>query len=222
MRYAVGKNSTFLAAFAVVTTVMIASTFVGTRDQIAAQERAARAKALLEIFPRDSHDNDMLDDTLPLAAETLGNREDASIFVARKNGEVIGMIFPATAREGYSGDIKLITGVRRDGTVAGVRVLQHAETPGLGDKVELKKSDWMLSFNGKSLQSPSPDRWKVKKDKGEFDQFTGATITPRAVVNTVLATLYHYDEFGEQLLKQTEPSAKKPVKDAMAEERKDG
>jgi electron transport complex protein RnfG len=96
-----------------------------------------------------------------------------------------------TARDGYSGDVNLIVGVNVDGTIAGVRALSHRETPGLGDKVDLKKSDWILGFNGKSLVNPTLARWTVKKDEGEFDQFTGATITPRAVVAATLRALQY-------------------------------
>ena len=99
------------------------------------------------------------------------------------------MIIPATAHDGYTGDIDLIVGVNVDGTIAGVRVLNHRETPGLGDKVDLRKSDWVLDFSGRSLSDPTANLWAVKKDKGVFDQFTGATITPRAVVAVILRTL---------------------------------
>ena len=92
-------------------------------------------------------------------------------------------------------------GVKTDGTLSGVRIIDHKETPGLGDKVELKKSDWVLSFEGKSLSAPDIDQWKVQKDGGDFDQFTGATITPRAVVNAVKNTLLFHNENANTLLK---------------------
>jgi electron transport complex protein RnfG len=101
----------------------------------------------------------------------------------------VAVIIPVVAPDGYSGDIDLIVGINSDGTIAGVRVLGHKETPGLGDKAELKKSNWVLGFNGRSLTNPTLDGWAVKKDKGVFDQFTGATITPRAVVAATLRAL---------------------------------
>ena len=110
------------------------------------------------------------------------------------------MKIPATAPDGYSGNIDIITGVYRNGEVAGVRVVSHQETPGLGDKIELKKSDWVLAFNGKSLGAPSYERWTVKKDKGVFDQLTGATITPRAVTKAVRNTLDYYRNNKADLL----------------------
>ena len=112
-------------------------------------------------------------------------------------------ILPATAPDGYSGSIDLVVGINVDGSIAGVRALSHRETPGLGDKVDIKKSDWILGFNTRSLADPLPAQWKVKKDKGVFDQFTGATITPRAVVAATLRVLQfaqanHAALFGER------------------------
>ena len=123
----------------------------------------------------------------------------------RKNGQVTGFILPAVAPDGYSGDIRLIIGIRADGTLAGVRVTAHNETPGLGDKVELRKHPWILSFEGRSLRNPPRDQWQVKKDGGVFDQFTGATITPRAVVRKVRDTLQFYREHGDELRKAANP-----------------
>ncbi|MCB1841945.1 MAG: electron transport complex subunit RsxG [Halioglobus sp.] len=185
------RNSVLLALFAIATTVLIVGTQLNTKDEIARQVRMAEEKALLQIIPREAHDNSMLDDTLPVGpAETaLGLREEKSIYLARRNGQVVAAIIPATARDGYTDDIHLIVGVKRDGSIAGVRVLGHKETPGLGDKVDLRKSDWILSFDGRSIGNPTLPGWAVKKDRGDFDQFTGATITPRAVVAAVLRVL---------------------------------
>jgi electron transport complex protein RnfG len=102
---------------------------------------------------------------------------------------VVGVILPATARDGYSGDIELLVGVTADGKIAGARVVSHKETPGLGDGIDTRKSPWILSFDGRSLQAPLQPQWTVKKDGGAFDQFTGATVTPRAVVAAIRRTL---------------------------------
>ena len=187
----ISLNSVLLALFAVATTLLIAGTFLGTEDRIAEQKRLAEEKALLEIVPRNRHDNTMLDDTLAVgpAAEELGLRDDKSIYLARNQGDVVAAIIPAVAPDGYTGDIEMIVGVNRDGSIAGVRVLAHKETPGLGDKVDIKKSDWIMDFDGRSLSDPTPEGWAVKRDKGVFDQFTGATITPRAVVKATLRVL---------------------------------
>jgi electron transport complex protein RnfG len=190
---AISKNSIALGLFAIATTAMIASTFLTTKDRIAEQERIAQAKALLEVISVDQHNNSMLDDYLAIGPEAeLGLKSEQKVFIGRKDSELVGFIFPAIAPDGYSGNIKLIIGIYVDGSVAGVRVLGHNETPGLGDKVDLKISDWILSFNGKSLGNPVAELWKVKKDKGIFDQFTGATITPRAITNAVYKTLNYY------------------------------
>lgn len=208
--WSIGKNSLLLGAFALVTAGVLAGTYQLTREQIATAERAAAQQALLEIIPQQRHDNDLLADTLPVpeaALETLGLRGPQDINLARQDGEVTAVIIPAIARAGYSGDIRMIVGVNRDGSVAGVRVIAHNETPGLGDKVDLKRDDWILGFDGRSLEDPESARWEVKRDGGEFDQFTGATITPRAVVRQVRRTLEFTEEHRAMLFPGSEPLA---------------
>lgn len=185
------RNSVLLGIFAIATTLLIAGTFLSTRDTIAEQKRKAEERALLEIIPRERHDNSMLDDTVPVGpeAEGLSLTSDKSIYLARREGQVVAAIIPTVAPDGYTGEIEMIVGVNANGSVAGVRVLVHRETPGLGDKVDLKKSDWILSFNDRSLENPEIEGWAVKRDKGVFDEFTGATITPRAVVKATLGAL---------------------------------
>jgi len=196
------KNSLLLLAFALVTAGLLAATNEATKEKIAEAERRAAEKALLEIVPAERIDNDLLLDTINVpesAWQQLGLKNGGEIHLARKNNEVIAIITNAIATEGYSGDIKMLTGVNRDGSVAGVRVISHTETPGLGDKIDVKKSDWIRLFAGLSLQKPQIDNWKVKKDGGEFDQFTGATITPRAVVNQVKDVLLFVEDNRELL-----------------------
>lgn len=204
---AISKNSLVLALFALATTAAIAATYLGTRDIIIEQERKARAKALLEIVPLSRHNNSILDDVVPISETGLLKLEEpGNVHVALQNGKHVAYIIPSLAPDGYSGAIKVITGVNVDGTVAGVRILAHNETPGLGDKVDLKKSDWVLGFNGKSLQNPKPEQWKVKKDRGVFDQFTGATITPRAVTQAVYNSLEYYQANKKALSKYSDPA----------------
>ena len=180
----IGLSGTVLALFAAVTSIAIGWTYLSTKSQIDFEVRRAEARQLLEIFPADTHDNELVDDTFSIDAETplLGIREARQGYRARLNGNVIGVILPTTARDGYSGDIRALVGIRRDGTVAGIRVVAHRETPGLGDKVDIRKSDWVTDFNQRSLTDPTLPGWNVKKDGGVFDQFTGATVTPRAVI----------------------------------------
>ena len=180
----IGLSGSVLAVFAAITSVAIGWTYLATKDQIDMEVRRAEARQLLEIFPPETHDNDIVDDGFELVADTplLGIREARQGYRVRRDGWVIGVILPATARDGYSGDIRALVGIRNDGSVAGVRVVAHRETPGLGDKVDLRKSDWIRSFDNRSLADPVLSGWNVEKDGGVFDQFTGATVTPRAVI----------------------------------------
>ena len=180
----IGLSGAVLALFAAVTSIAIGWTYLSTKSQIDFEVRRAEARQLLEIFPADTHDNELVDDTFTIDAETplLGIREVRQGYRVRLNGDVIGVILPTTARDGYSGDIRALVGIRQDGTVAGIRVVAHRETPGLGDKVDIRKSDWVTDFNQRSLADPTLPGWNVKKDGGVFDQFTGATVTPRAVI----------------------------------------
>lgn len=188
---AVTRNGLLLAGFALLATLLVAGTYLGTRDDIAAARRAAEEKALLQILSRAEHDNSMLDDRLPAppADPLLRLPEPRSIYRARRDGRVVAVILPAHAPDGYSGGIDMLVGVRRDGRVAGVRVLQHRETPGLGDAIDRRRSDWIESFRGRALGDPPAARWTVRRDGGAFDQFTGATITPRAVVQATRRAL---------------------------------
>jgi len=200
------KNSLLLGVFALVTTFILALTAEFTKDRIAKAEREAQQKALFEIVPRANHDNDMLSETIEVPEDAwagLGLKSGGEIHVARHADDTIAVIVPAVAPDGYSGDIRMIVGINADGSIAGVRILDHHETPGLGDKIDLKKSSWILNFNGKSLESPTPSHWKVKKDGGNFDQFAGATITPRAVVNQVRRVLEFVDAHRDELFEKS-------------------
>lgn len=215
----ISRNSILLGIFAVVAAGMLAGINEGTRERIDQEVRAAQQRALYEIVRQDQIDNDLLLDTLTIPAEawdTLGLSNGGDVHVARQNGEIIALIIPAVAPDGYSGEIGMIVGVKRNGTIAGVRVLSHKETPGLGDKVELNKSNWILGFDGKSLQNPEALRWRVRKDGGEFDQFTGATITPRAVVNQVKRVLefvaaHEAELFGSEATATTDTASTVPT-----------
>lgn len=199
---AISRNGLLLAVFGFATTLGIALTYEGTKNAIAEQERIAQARALLEIMPADSHANDMLESSFALAdVEQLGLRDAQPGYRAlNEQQDVIAVLLPVLARDGYSGDIAMLIGIMSDGSIAGVRVLNHHETPGLGDKVELKKSDWILGFDGKSLDNPSVTKWKVDKDGGEFDAFTGATVTPRAVIGAIKRALQYFDTHRAELL----------------------
>ncbi|UTW07115.1 electron transport complex subunit RsxG [Pseudomonas benzenivorans] len=194
------KNSLVLGLFAVATVGLVAVVQQSTASRIAASEREAQVRALAEILPAGSYDNDLLDDTVKVHdPELLGSKGPRPAYIALKDGQPSAVILRATAPDGYSGVIQLLVGVRADGRLAGVRVLSHKETPGLGDKVELSKSPWILGFNGKSLGDPDEEGWAVRKDRGQFDQFAGATVTPRAVVKAVHLALQYFDAHKQEL-----------------------
>ncbi|MEO9335400.1 electron transport complex subunit RsxG [Ectopseudomonas guguanensis] len=194
------KNALVLGLFAIGTVGSVALLQQGTATRIAAAEREAQVRALAEILPSGSYDNHLLDNRIELNAPELGHRSPQSAYLALKGDQPSALILPVTAPDGYSGAIHLLVGIFADGRLAGVRVLGHRETPGLGDKIELAKSDWIRSFEGKSLSDPNEDGWAVKKDRGDFDQFAGATITPRAVVKAVHGALRYFDKHRAQLL----------------------
>lgn len=205
MLSSITRSGVVLGLFAVATVAFIAVTEATTAGTRAENARQAALKNLYEILPPETHDNNLLADTVMLPAGGLpGNEHERPARIALRDGNVVGVVLPATAPDGYNGRIRLLVGVRPDGTLLGVRVTGHRETPGLGDKVETRKSDWITRFTGLSLQQPAPLRWKVRKDGGEFDQFTGATITPRAVVSAVYRTLRHFEAHGEEILAQFE------------------
>ncbi len=171
-----------------------------TRDSIEESQRRAALALLNVVIPDALHDNDLLADTLQIEdAEQLGHREPVTVYRGWLAGEPSALAFEVIARDGYSGDIRLLIGIAVDGTLTGVRVIAHRETPGLGDWIEATRSDWILSFSGGSLDNPPPEQWRVKRDGGEFDQFTGATVTPRAVVRQIADTLVWYQEQRTQL-----------------------
>lgn len=199
------RNAIGLGLFALVTAGAIAVAQVSTADRIEHNIRMAQARALNELVPAGTYDNDLLTDTMPVDdrfnQQMLGPlSEKDRIYLARKQGQVTTVILPVIAPDGYTTAIKLLVGIHADGTLAGVRVTEHRETPGLGDKIDLKKSDWVLAFSGKSLNNPGEDQWAVKKDGGAFDQFTGATITPRAVVKAVKLAQKFFAQHKDELL----------------------
>ena len=194
------KNALVLGLFAVVTVGAVTLLQQFTAERIQASERAAQLRALNEILPRGSYDNQLLDSSIEVHHPLLGTRQAVPAYIARNDGKPSAVILQASAPDGYSGAIQLLVGVLADGRVAGVRVVRHRETPGLGDKIELAKSQWIRSFENRSLTDPASSGWAVKKDGGTFDQFAGATVTPRAVVRAVHRALQYFDAHKDELL----------------------
>lgn len=189
-----------MVGFTIVGTIVLASSFFATRAPIEASERQARLELFEQVLPTALHDNELLKDTVAIpAGGDLGNRGETQAYRARLGGQPSAIILEATAPDGYSGDIKLLVAVKADGELAGVRVLAHKETPGLGDYIETAHGDWIKSFDGESLAKTADEVWKVKKDGGKFDYMAGATITPRAVVKAVHKVLKYYAAHREEL-----------------------
>jgi electron transport complex protein RnfG len=185
MNQTLTKNGFMLGAFAVVTTALIALTFYATAPRIEHQQKQKLLSVLNEVVPSDLHTNALYADCAEVVSPLLGNLEPHLIYRARTGDTPQALVVEATAPNGYSGNIHMVIGVDTSMQVLGVRVIEHKETPGLGDKIELAISDWITQFSGKVFNEESLNSWQVKKDGGEFDQFTGATITPRAVVGAV-------------------------------------
>lgn len=179
-REKIGYQPVLLGTFALLASGALAWASSATGDAITAAEAKDLRDSLSEVLPAGMADNDFLKDTMELEKDG----KPVLIYRARKDGAVQAALFKVSER-GYSGEIQVLMAVGTDGRALGVRVLKHTETPGLGDKIEIKKDPWVKSFDGKSLGDPAPEKWAVKKDGGVFDQFAGATITPRAVVKAV-------------------------------------
>ncbi|MBB1339239.1 electron transport complex subunit RsxG [Pseudoalteromonas sp. SR44-2] len=192
------KNGAILTAFALATTGLVASINALTADKIAEQEQLQLIAQLQEVLDPKSYDNQLSQDCVVITDEKLGPYANQVIYRARKNNKPVAVVIRHVTPNGYSGDINLLTAVLSDGTIAGVRTTKHEETPGLGDKVEVKKSLWITTFKSLTVEGEEDARWAVKKDGGQFDQFTGATITPRAVVGSVKnAVLFAQTNFGD-------------------------
>lgn len=188
------KTAITLVAFAFVATAMLAYVFDITRAPIEASEKEARLALFKQILPESTYNNDLLKETVAIEPnEYLGNRLPAVANIAKLNNKTAGVILEAIAHDGYSGDIKLLIAIRADGSVGGVRVLAHKETPGLGDYIDIAHGNWIKLFDDESVNKTPPVHWQVKKDGGKFDYMVGATITPRAVVKAVFKALQFYD-----------------------------
>ena len=192
-----------LAGFALLASILLGVTNCSTQDTIQQLLDEDLKKSLQEVVPVTLYDNDLLQDTLtiPSADYNIGANE-TTVYLAKKDGKVTAVCFKFIAPDGYSGAINMIIGIDRDGNILGVRVLSHKETPGLGDKIEVAKSTWILNFVGRSLDNLTPAQWAVKKDGGVFDQFAGATITPRKSVQATYRSLQWFKAHQAQLVNQ--------------------
>jgi len=194
------RTALILLVFALFGTALLAFVFNITRGAIEHNEEQRKLELIGQTLPKELFDNDLINDVVTLAPDKLlGTESPAPAYRAKLKGQPSALVLEAIAPDGYSGPIKLLIAVRYDGTLAGVRVIAHRETPGLGDPIEETRSDWILNFARRSLSNPQPDKWKVKRDGGMFDQFTGATITPRAVVKAVYNCLNYFAANKERI-----------------------
>ncbi|AGV17014.1 electron transport complex subunit RsxG [Vibrio alginolyticus] len=202
MLTAIRKNGLTLAIFACATTGLVALTQYLTKDQIKVQEQKQLLSVLNQVIPENMHDNALTQACTMVTSPDLGTLRAMPAYLATKNGEPTAIAIESIAPDGYNGEIKVITGIDNQGNILGTRVLNHQETPGLGDKIDLRVTDWILSFTGKQVTENNWNSWKVRKDGGDFDQFTGATITPRAVVKVVRNTVNYVNQSREDILSQ--------------------
>ena len=194
------RTAGILIAFTIAGTGLLAYTFDLTRETIAASEEREKLALITQALPPNLFDNDLIADAVPLpATEDLGTTAPSLVYRATLKGAPTALVFETIAPDGYSGQIKMLVAVRANGELAGVRVVSHKETPGLGDYIDAAKSNWIKIFDGASLAKIRTDDWKVKKDGGQFVSTSGATITPRAVVKAVHKTLVYFEKEGGPL-----------------------
>ncbi|GJM08000.1 MAG: electron transport complex subunit G [Lysobacteraceae bacterium] len=196
----IAKSALLLGLFAAVGTALLAFVFDLTEERIIEQQRRAVLRAVNQVIPSELYDNDPFVDQIVLTdVPELGGNGPFRVFRGRSEGQPVAVAIEAIAPDGYSGDIAMMIGILTNGEISGVRVTSHRETPGLGDRIDRNKSDWISSFDGLSLANTNDSEWAVKRDGGQFDQFTGATITPRAVVQAVHRALVWVNDNQDRL-----------------------
>lgn len=194
---ALGYPSLLLGVAVLLSTSLLAVGHLATQDDIALRQAEDLNASLSQVLPAELHDNDLLQSPLDISVDA---GPIVRVYRAEQQQRISAVAYQVNAPDGYGGTIEMIIGVDSQGQILGVRVLSHSETPGLGDKIEIARSDWILGFDGQSLNSPDDAGWAVKKDGGQFDQFTGATVTPRAVVKAVKQGLLFYRQQQARLL----------------------
>ncbi|WP_410678392.1 electron transport complex subunit RsxG [Avibacterium paragallinarum] len=180
-----GRYGLLLGSVALICTALSAGVYFLTKTPIEAAVAKQQEELFAQIIPPKDYDNDLLASCYKPTFPQAQNVRITKLCEAKKAQQAIAYLYETIAPDGYSGNIRFLVGVTPEGEILGVRVLEHKETPGLGDKIDLHVSNWVLSFNHKKINKTNLSQWAVKKDGGTFDQFTGATITPRAIVNQV-------------------------------------
>jgi electron transport complex protein RnfG len=194
------KTAWVMIAFTIISTFGLAIIHHSTKAPISRAEVDVRMRLFGQILPTTFYDNNLLQDAIKqVSGGDLGNRDETMIHRARLKNAPAAVILEATAPDGYSGDIKLLVAIKATGEIVGVRVLDHKETPGLGDYIDIGHGDWIKNFDAQSLEKTKDEAWFVKKDGGQFDFMTGATITPRAVVKAVHKVLKFYQSHQQAI-----------------------
>lgn len=187
-----------LGGLAAICTALVAVTHAITAPRIAANQQAYLEQSLQPVLAGLSYDGNLSESTRIVSPpHELPGNDAVPIYRVYADGAPIAALFVVNARDGFSGPIRLLVGIHVSGTITGVRVLDHRETPGLGDLIETGKSDWIKQFENKSLQAPPSALWAIQRDGGEYDQLTGASITPRAVIKAIKQTLVFFESHTE-------------------------
>ena len=200
------RSALLLGLFAAVGTILVGSIYHITKGRIATNERLTLLRSLHEALPKSAYDNDILADKVDVTDDALGTEQPLPVYLARKQGTPVGAILTVVAPVGYNGPIKLQVGIYVDETVADVRVVSHEETLGLGDRNEMTSGNRIVGFTGRSMDNPPMERWAVKRDGGDFDQFSGATTTSRAIVEAVKRSLIYFAAHKNELFSTSELS----------------
>lgn len=194
------RSALALGLVVIIGTALLAVVNHLTRERISDQEQRAVLQQLQQLLPADEYDNELHQDYYRFRDESyFPQGQLVTAYRARKQGQPVAVILRFAAMDGYNGRINLLAGIDTSGHLTGVRVTSHKETPGLGDGIEIERSNWISTFEGKSLQQPEIGQWAVRRDGGVFDQMTGATITPRAVVNAVRRALAYFQSHQKEL-----------------------
>jgi len=204
-RKRIGYHATLLGAMGLFASAALVSGNIATKADISQRVKEDMQFSLEQAIPPSNYDNDLFEDTIMINSQSSQSKnKEIKVYRARMKNTIVAVAYKSTAT-GYSGPIEIIMGIDKNGTLLGVRIISHSETPGLGDKIEVKKDNWITKFTGLSFSNTASDKWKVKKDGGQFDQFTGATITPRAVVKAVYNGLLFFATNKQTLFLDPKP-----------------
>jgi electron transport complex protein RnfG len=210
MNAAMFRSGITLAVIAAICTALVALTYRLTADRIVANEQAWLERSLQPALSGLFYDSGVTESKIIIPPpHDLPGSEAAIIYRVYAEGAPVAALFVVSARDGYAGPIRILVGIDTMGVVTGVHVLEHRETPGLGDRIESSKSDWVKQFNGHSLLDPEPTGWAIKGDGGRYDQLTGASVTPRAIIKAIKETLLYFEAHSEEIFAQVIPETDK-------------